>query len=299
MGQIAISRIPTVQKLDGFSLNACNLSYYKIKIILIRISKNVVLDANLQYSSACVFQVDCAGFNNQIINGVCIVKFISLIFAGIFVLSGCSSLPAQTKVSADKNVWQSNQKIGVYVNTVPKITTSFPGAACLLCLAAASVANTSLTKQVETYQAKQLLQTKENVIKILKAKGVEVVVIDSLIKESTMKKVASPRNPHITKNYLIYKEQKDIDQLLVINFTFAGVNRNYAQYIPTSAPQAGINAAFYMIDTKTNDYTLFDPIKIVRGVEGEWDKPPTFPGVTNAFYQAEEAAVDQIAATLK
>ncbi len=227
------------------------------------------------------------------------MKFLSLIFAGIFILSGCSSLPAQTKVPADKTVWQSKQKIGVYVNNVPKITTTFPGAGCLLCLAAASMANTSLTKQVETYKAKQLQQTKESVINILKAKGAEVVVIDSLIKDSVMKKAASPKNPHITKNYSIYKEQKDIDQLLVINFTFVGVSRSYSAYIPTSAPQATVNAEFYMIDTKTNDYTLFDPINIVRGAEGEWDKPPTFPGVTNAFYQAEEAVVDQVTATLK
>ena len=227
------------------------------------------------------------------------MKLFSLLFAGIFIISGCSSLPAQTKVSADKNVWQSPQKIGVYVNNVPKITTSFPGAGCLLCLAAASLANTSLTKQVETYQAKQLSQTKENIVAALKAKGAEVVVLDSLIKESAMKKVSSPKNPHIPKNYSIYKEQKNIDQLLVVNFTFVGVSRSYSSYVPTSAPQASINAQFYMIDTKTNEYTLFDPINIVRGAEGEWDKPPAFPGVTNAFYHAEETAVDQIKAALK
>jgi len=226
-------------------------------------------------------------------------KYLSLLFAGIFVLSGCSTLPAQTKVATDKNVWQSKQKIGVYVSDVPKITTSFPGAGCLLCLAAASVANTSLTKQVETYQAKQLQQTKDNVIKALKNKGVEVVVIDSLVKDLAMKKLSAPKNPHIVKDYSIYKEQKGVDQLLVINFSFVGVSRNYASYVPTSAPQATINAQLYMIDTTANEYTLFDPINVVRGAEGEWDKPPTFPGVTNAFYQAEEAAVDQIASALK
>ena len=226
-------------------------------------------------------------------------RFLSLLFAGAFFLSGCSSIPLQTKVPADKNVWQAKQKVGVYVSNVPKITTSFPGAGCLLCVAAASVGNTSLTKQVETFQAKQLQQTKDNVIKTLKAKGIEVVVIDSLVKDSAMKKVSAPKNPHITKDYSLYKTQKDVDQLLVINFNFVGVIRNYSSYVPTSGPMAVINADVYMIDTKTNDYSLFDPIAISRGVEGEWDKPPTFPGVTNAFFQAEEAAVDQLTATLK
>jgi len=227
------------------------------------------------------------------------VKYLSLLFVGIFVLSGCSSLPPQAKVSTDKNIWQSKQKIGVYVSDIPKVTTSFPGASCLLCYAAASLANSSLTKQVETYEAKQLQQTKDSVIKALQSKGLEVVVIDSLIKESTLKKLSKPKNPHVVRDHSIYKEQKGIDQLLVINFYFVGVSRAYSSYVPTSAPQATVNAQFYMIDTAANDYTLFDPINIVRGAEGEWDKPPTFPGITNAFYQAEEAAVDQIAASLK
>lgn len=227
------------------------------------------------------------------------VRFFSLLFAGALGLSGCSSVAPQTKISADKAVWQSKQKVGVYVNDVPKATTSFPGAACLLCLAAASVANSSVTKQVETFDAKQLRVTKQKVIDSLKAKGLEVVVLDSLIKESAMKDLATPKNPHIKKNYGIYKEQKDIDQLFVVNYRFAGVSRTYSSYVPTSAPQAAINADVYMIDTKTNEYTLFDPINILRGAEGDWDKPPTFPGITNAFYQAEEAAVDQLADTLK
>lgn len=226
-------------------------------------------------------------------------KLFSLLFAGIFILSGCSSLPAQTKVMTDKSLWQTKPKVGLYVSNVPKITTSFPGASCLLCLAAASMANSSLTTQVETYQAKQLQSSKEKLIGMLKEKGVEVVVIDTLIKESAMKKRVNPANPHIVKDYSIYKTKNDVDQMFVVNFSFVGVTRGYSSYVPTGAPQAAITADVYMIDTKTNDFTLFDPISIIRGAEGEWDKPPKFPGITNAFYQAEEAAFDQLVNTLK
>jgi hypothetical protein len=226
-------------------------------------------------------------------------KLISFFLACFLFLSGCSSLPPQSKIAADQGLWKSKQKIGIYVSNIPKITTSFPGAGCLLCYASASLANSSLTKHVETYKASQLQKTKENLIAKLKTKDVEVIEINSLIKESTMKKHPAPPNKHITKDYSIYKTQNDVDQIFVVNFSFVGVTRFYSAYVPTGAPVASISAQVYMIDTKTNNYTIFDPIDITRGAEGEWDKPPTFPGMTNAFYQAEEAAVDQLAETLK
>lgn len=226
-------------------------------------------------------------------------KLFSLLFAGVFLLSGCSSLPAQTNVSADPQLWKAKQKIGVYVSPIPKITTSYPGAVCLLCYAAASMANSSLTKQVETYQAKQLEKTKDNIVSLLKAKGVDVVVIDTLVKEDKLPKLKPAVNPHITRDFSAYKTSHDVDQLLVVNFVTVGVVRNYSSYVPTGAPQAVVSAQFYMIDTKSNNFSLFNPLNISRGAEGEWDKPPAFPGITNAFYQAEEQAVDQIKDSLK
>jgi uncharacterized protein YcfL len=226
-------------------------------------------------------------------------KFISLLFVGVFFLSGCSSLPAQKNVSANPELWNTKQKIGLYVSSIPKITTGFPGASCLLCYGVASLAHTSLSKQVETYQAKQLMDAKNSLVSLLKAKGVEVVIIDALIKDAKMSKLKAGSNPHIKHDYSIYKKQYDIDQLLVVNFLTVGVLRNYSSYVPVDVPRVVISAQFYMIDTKANDYSLFNPLNITKGSDGEWDKPPVFPGITNAFYQAEEVAYDQLIASFK
>ncbi len=182
---------------------------------------------------------------------------------------------------------------------LPKITTGFPGAGCLLCYGVASAANASLSKQVETYQAKQLVGTRDSLVSQLKAKGVEVVVIDTLIASSKLPKLKAPSNPYIKNDYSIYKKQYDVDQLLVVTFTTVGVLRNYSAYVPVGPPIAVISGQFYMIDTKTNNYSLFNPLNITKSSEGEWDKPPKFPGITNAFYQAEEAAYDQLKSSIK
>lgn len=224
-------------------------------------------------------------------------KSLFWVVIGIFFLAGCSSLPPQQNVTLESGVWDKKPKIGVYINPTPKITTSFPGANCLLCFAAAALANSSLTKQVETFQPDQLASLRDNVVARLQEKGVEVVVIEKLIPESKLPKVKATALSTLKRHYGPYKKQYGVDQLLVINYR-AGVDRSYSSYIPMGEPLVVISGQFYMIDLHTNQYTMYDPLSISIGAEGEWDAPPTFPGITNAFYQAEEAAVDHVMAPL-
>lgn len=221
------------------------------------------------------------------------MKYLSVLLSiCVLFVTGCASLPPQQTVDLNLNTIPKQQKIGVYVSPVPKISTSFPGANCLLCLGAAALANSSLTKQVETFQAEELAKTSATVVEQLKAKGYEVVTISSLIPEKKLPKIKPVAGSTISKNYVGYKAQYGIDQLLVVNFSTVGVVRQYSSYIPNGAPQATVTAQFYMIDVERNAYSLYAPINIVKGADGEWDSPPAFPAMTNAFYQSEEAAVD-------
>lgn len=221
------------------------------------------------------------------------MKYLSIVVAVcVLFVTGCASVPQQQNVDLNLGLIPKEQKIGLYVSPLPKITTSFPGAGCLLCMGAAALANSSLTKQVETFQAEELAKTKANITQQLKAKGYEVVVIDSLIPEKKLAKVKPVAGSTIAKNYSAYKTQHNIDQILVVNFTSVGVVRQYSSYIPAGAPQATVSAQFYMIDTARNSYNLYAPINLLKSADGEWDAAPTFPAMTNAFYQAEEEAVD-------
>ena len=53
-----------------------------------------------------------------------------------------------------------------------------------------------------------------------------------------------------------------------------------------------------MSDLSTNTYTLYQKIDIYKNAEGEWKEPPSFPGITNAYYQALEQVKDEIKASL-
>lgn len=221
------------------------------------------------------------------------MKYLSVVLSVcVLFVTGCASLPQQQAVDLNLNTIPKQQKIGVYVSPIPKISTSFPGAGCLLCMGAASLANSSLTKQVETFQTEELAKISSIVIEQLKAKGYEVVTIGSLIPEKKLPKVKPVAGSTISKSYAGYKTQYGVDQLLVVNFFSVGVARQYSSYIPVGAPQATISAQFYMIDLASNSYSLYAPINIIKAADGEWDAPPNFPAMTNAFYQAEEEAMD-------
>jgi len=213
-----------------------------------------------------------------------------LLSAVILFASGCASVPPQQVVDLNFNNIPKQQKIGVYFSPLPKISTSFPGANCLLCVGVASVAHSSLTKQVETFKAEELPKTADKIIQQLKAKGYEVVVIDAL--EKKLPKIKPIAGSTINRNYAAYKTKYGVDQLLVVDFTGLGVVRQYSSYVPVGLPYVSVSAQFYMIDLAQNNYNFYSPLVIMKNAEGEWDAPPSFPGITNAFYQSEEEAID-------
>lgn len=209
------------------------------------------------------------------------------------LMTGCSTVH-QSHVDLDLNLVPKEQKIGLYVSPLPKITTAFPGANCLLCLGAAAVANSALTKQVETFQADELAKTRETITALLEAKGYKVVAINQLLSNKQLPKVKPKDGQTINRNYSPYKKQYDVDQLMVVDFRTVGVWRNYSSYFPTGVPQVNVDFQYYMIDIANNRYSFYFPLQILKSADGVWDTPPTFANLTNAFYQAEEEAVDHI-----
>lgn len=49
-----------------------------------------------------------------------------------------------------------------------------------------------------------------------------------------------------------------------------------------------------MVDVDTNAYHWYLPINLHLSAEGEWKEPPTFPGLTNAYYQVLEKLRDMV-----
>lgn len=217
------------------------------------------------------------------------------LMAGIAVsisLAACQT-PYQNSVALTKdNLAAQKGRVAVAMHTDPA-DLYLPGAGCLLCLAAATVANSSLNTYAKTMKPDELLQVKTEIVEMLRKKGVDAVAIDGQLDLDKLPDLKLGANM-ATKDYT--SVAKGFDHIVVINVRQLGFTRNYSAYIPTSDARATVNGYAFMVDLKTNAYEWFDHVEITRSADGAWDEAPAFPGLTNAYFQAVEQAKDHIKA---
>ena len=210
------------------------------------------------------------------------------------LLSGCAT-PPQNPVALSTGTLSSSQtKIGISMTALPKVDTYFPGASCLLCYATASIANSALTAQAQTLPYEDLPKLKEMIADILNKKGSHTLIVKENIDIANLPSFGSKGADIASKDFTSLKAKYGIDKILIINLTTIGFTRSYSAYIANSDPKASINGSAYLVDLNTNKYDWYQPIAILKSAEGQWDEPPKYPGLTNAYFQAVELAKDDI-----
>ena len=217
---------------------------------------------------------------------------IGSMLAVLALMAGCASKPqAPMALSAEMAPGKSG-RIGVAMTPSPKVSTSFPGASCLLCIAAASVANSSLTSYVETLPPEDLAALKTRIAAALQKKGVDAVVIPDDIKPDSFPS-ASAKGPSLAeKDFSSLRAKYKIDKLVLIDVTTLGVERSYSAYVPTGDPKAVLRGTGFLVNLSTQAYEWYLPVNVLKSADGKWDEGPKFPGLTNAYYQALEIGKD-------
>ncbi|HYC47449.1 MAG TPA: hypothetical protein VED01_18400 [Burkholderiales bacterium] len=211
--------------------------------------------------------------------------------AAALILSACATPPQAPISLADVRI-SSPARIGVAMTALPKVDTSFPGAGCLLCMAAASVANSSLTSHARTLPYEDLPQLKQQIAERLRKKNAHVVIINEPIDLSALSSVSSPGVGMSRKDFSSFAGKYQIDKLVVIDIRTLGFVRTYSAYIPTAEPKGVFEGTGYLVNLKNHHYEWYVPVNIMRSAGGKWDEPPKFPGLTNAYFQALESGKD-------
>ena len=216
------------------------------------------------------------------------------LLAGIAVamsLAACQTTPPQNPIALTKEGLAAQKgRVAVGIR-IAKPDLYLPGASCLLCLGAATVANSSLNTYVKTLKTDELLQVRADIVESLRKKGMDAVALDAPIDLDKLPDLKLGKNM-ATKDFSPIA--KSFDHLVVINVQQIGFVRNYAAYVPTSDPKATLSAFAFMVDMKTNAYEWYDHLTITRGADGAWDEAPSFPGLTNAYFQTVEQAKDRM-----
>lgn len=213
------------------------------------------------------------------------------------LLTGCA-VPVQQPVNLSDGYFAqkaNSGRVGVVVTELPKPDTEFPGAGCLLCIGVANAAHSSLTSQVRTFTTDELKPLSGELASLLKKRGMDVVVIDDLVKYKDLPDFEANGAPNKSrKNLSALKSKHQVDRILLVHFDAAGVWRAYSAYVPIDVPKAVLKGHAAIIDLSSHSLDWYLPLDVARAADGAWDEPPKFPGLTNAYYQALEAGMDQI-----
>lgn len=224
------------------------------------------------------------------------MKKLQSIFAVVLILitAGCAVAP-QTPISLKPTFWDASaKKVGIVMTKVPELDITYPGAGCLLCYAAAAGANSTLSNHVKTLSNENLADLKNEVAEQLKARGMDVVVIDQAIDLNDLPKNKSDLPDSSRLDFSSYKNKYGLTHLVVIDVTFIGMQRAYSSYIPTGAPQGTFIGSSYIVNLENNSFEWYLPLNVFKSVADEWDEPPAFPALTNAYYQALATGKDMI-----
>jgi hypothetical protein len=218
-------------------------------------------------------------------NGVAFIAFATL-------MGGCASSPQQP-VQLNEHVLDAQSgRLGVAMTKLPKADTQLKGADCLLCIAAASAANYSLTSHAYTLPTEDLGKLKEDVAERVRKKGLAVTVVAEDLDLKALEDYGPNGTNIAKKDFSTLKQKYNIDKLVVIDITAVGFLRTYSSYIPTSDPKAMLQGAGYIVNLNSNSYEWYLPVSITKSADGNWKEPPHYPGLTNAYFQAVEMGRD-------
>lgn len=210
----------------------------------------------------------------------------------VISLTACAGTP-QTPIELTPATLAGKTRIGVVMAKLPKVDVNLPGASCLLCIAAASVANSSLTTHTQTLGYEDLPKLNADLAQALTKKGQEAVVIDEPLNLETLPDAT--KGPNLArKDFSSLKKKYGVEKLVVVELTTLGMERSYSAYIPNGPPHAIFAGSAYLVNLSSNTYEWYRPIKLVRETEGKWDEPPKFPGLTNAYFQVIELGKDDV-----
>lgn len=212
---------------------------------------------------------------------------LALAFVAVALFTGGCATPPQKPIALSPTMANAESgRIGVGMTALPKVETHLPGASCLLCIIAASIANSGIADLAGTLPYEDLPNLKNEVAELLRKKGVDAMVITENLDVGALSNFSSDEPNFARKDFLPLGKKYNIDRILVIEIRALGFIRNYSAYFPTSDPKSLLDGVGYVVNLKNNSYDWYLPVLISKSADKNWDEPPEYPGLTNAYFQA-------------
>jgi hypothetical protein len=212
----------------------------------------------------------------------------------LVVLAGCVTPPQVPVMFTKEALDPAAGSMAVAMPAISKPSVDYPGAGCLLCLAGASIANSSLAKHADKLTYEDLVKLRSEIVETLRKKGVKAMPSDHVVDVRGLPAYKTEAANVARQDFTGFRSKVGADKLLVVDITALGFVRNYSAYFPVGAPQAVLKGAVFIVNLKSNSYEYYQPLNFAKAADGSWDEPPSFPGLTNAYYQVIELCRDAV-----
>ena len=102
-----------------------------------------------------------------------------------------------------------------------------------------------------------------------------------------------------TKDFSYYDREYNADLIVMVKVERAGVERAYFGFVPLGSPDAVFSFKVIVVDPSNNDVVSNFSYKAEVDIEGEWDSPPGYRELSEAFYAAQNRAKDKLIEVVK
>jgi hypothetical protein len=218
-------------------------------------------------------------------------------FAILLMLGACAGRrePVQPVAWNEQAVRGDASRVGVAIRELPDREANYPGARCLACRPLASANNRALTLHAATLDGRaELEELRTETVALLKKRGIDAVEIAEALAADDEVVSAQGEVTSLPAQVDALRQRHRLGRLLVFEFESLGFARPYMHYVPASLPYAVVEGRAYMIELGSRRVSWMHRMRALPTADGEWDEPPDYPGLTNAYFQAIESVKDRV-----
>lgn len=157
-----------------------------------------------------------------------------------------------------------------------------------------------LAAHAKTLDAKDARAIADDAVALFKRQGLQVVPIAEPLNLRDLESFEARDGSLANKDFRPLQKKLNVDRLLVVRVDRLGFNYPIggAMPIPAGDAMAEVDGAAFVVDLRTNAFLWHRKVQVLRGVGKAWDEPPGYPALTAKFYEALEAARDELLADL-
>lgn len=152
-------------------------------------------------------------------------------------------------------------------------------------------------KTLETHDVRSMV---DDALAFLKQSGLRAVAVSETIVSRDLPSFEAKDGTFANRDFRPLQKKLNVDRLLLFRLDRVGFNYPVGGVIPIPAgdAMAEVEGAVFIVDLHTNAFLWHRKFSHLRGVGKAWDEPPSYPALTAKFYEALEAARDDVLADL-